>query len=306
LRQFVKDPEEYPSDRKGSFQMPADLLQLELGNSKALLSPRGSAIVALTLNGAEVIPMPAMPLHPYHGVLLAPWPNRIAKGQYSFQDKTFLPAINEVFGNALHGLLFATEANIISQTENKLKLSNQIEASESYPWNLTVELFFELSEAGLRVETTATNNSETASPVALGTHPFFVFDEESRLEVRARKASVHGKDMIPISEIPSSEIGFGLGSEQALEGLALDVQFTEIEPTCAVLKTRDWNLEIWQERAEYLMIYTTQEFNWADGRKRAVAIEPQTAAADAFNNGQGLRVLEPGESFSYLWGARLG
>jgi aldose 1-epimerase len=282
-----------------------DLIELELGSSKLTVSAIGSSVVSLTLDGANVIPEPSVPRHPYHGVLLAPWPNRIAKGQYSFQGKVYHPEVNEAFGNALHGLLFATRAKIVSQSENKLVLSNQIEASESYPWSLTVEISFELSDQGLSVLTTATNNSDSPAPVGLGTHPFFVFDEESALEIRATTASVHGSDMMPISEIDSGEIGFGTGLEKAIEGVALDVQFTNIDSTCAVLKTREFSLEIWQERAEFLMVYTTQEFNWADGRRRAVAIEPQTAAADAFNNGQGLKVLEPGESFSYLWGAKL-
>lgn len=283
--------------------MTADLIQLKFENSKALVSKSGSALVALTLGGAEVIPMPSKPFHPYHGVLLAPWPNRIAKGKYNFQGKSYSPEVNEAFGNALHGLLFSSRAEVARQTQNSLVLSSTIEESESYPWNLTVEISFELSDSGLGIKTTATNNSDSAAPIGLGTHPFFVFDADSLLEVRAETASVHGADMMPVSEIPSSEIGFGKGSEKSIEGLALDVQFTGIESTCAVLKTRDWSMEIWQEQAEYLMVYTTQEFNWEDGRTRAVAIEPQTAAADAFNSGRGLKVLEPGESFGYRWGA---
>lgn len=284
--------------------MKPDSIRLQFGNSEAVISRIGSALVSLTISGAELIPTPTLPRHPYHGVLLAPWPNRIARGEYAFSGTKYQPVVNEEFGNALHGLLFASEANVQLQTENQLVLESEITSTPSYPWNLTVRLRFELGEEGLSVETSATNKSEAAAPVGLGTHPFFVFDEDSLLEVRAETASVHGKDMIPVSEISSSEIGFGEGLPRPIEGVALDVQFTDVSKTCAVLTTKNWTLEIWQEGAKYLMVYTTDQYNWADGQTRAVAIEPQTCAADAFNNGQGLKVLEPGQSMTYRWGAR--
>jgi aldose 1-epimerase len=33
-----------------------------------------------------------------------------------------------------------------------------------------------------------------------------------------------------------------------------------------------------------------------------LAIEPMTCAPDAFNSGDGLRVLQPGQTFSAAWG----
>ena len=37
---------------------------------------------------------------------------------------------------------------------------------------------------------------------------------------------------------------------------------------------------------------------------RAVAVEPMTAPANAFNTGAGLRWLEPGETWTVRWGIR--
>ena len=42
-----------------------------------------------------------------------------------------------------------------------------------------------------------------------------------------------------------------------------------------------------------------------ESRRRALAVEPMTCAPDAFNTGEGLRVLEPGESVSGRWGIAL-
>jgi aldose 1-epimerase len=51
----------------------------------------------------------------------------------------------------------------------------------------------------------------------------------------------------------------------------------------------------------WLMLYT------ADDRtppRRSIAVEPMTAPVDAFNSGQGLVTLQPGETFSARWGLR--
>ncbi len=52
---------------------------------------------------------------------------------------------------------------------------------------------------------------------------------------------------------------------------------------------------------QFLQVFTGDALPVADQR-RAIAIEPYTCAANAFNNGLGLRVLQPGESFTTLWG----
>jgi aldose 1-epimerase len=46
-------------------------------------------------------------------------------------------------------------------------------------------------------------------------------------------------------------------------------------------------------------VFVTREF---PGRRKAVAIEPMTGPANAFNSGDSLRWLAPGESFTMTWG----
>jgi aldose 1-epimerase len=53
------------------------------------------------------------------------------------------------------------------------------------------------------------------------------------------------------------------------------------------------------------MVYTTGIFPWKSGVGNAIAIEPQTCPADAFNSGVDLKVLASGESTSMRWGIRL-
>lgn len=281
-----------------------EYLTISAGKSSAIIDCCGSALRSLILEGHAVIPEPAAEPHPYHGVMLAPWPNRIAAGTYLFEGVEYQAEINEHHGNALHGLLFDFPAKVQSQEVDRLTLVSNLEPRPSFPWGMEVAISFSISEAGLEIETKATNTGDTSAPVGLGTHPFFVFDSTSTLEVRADKGAIHGSDMIPVCEVPATRLGFGEGIQTSIESLPIDLQFSGTAEVAAVLRTQDFSIEVWQKRADWLMVYTTESFNWADGRVRAVAIEPQTCAADAFNTGSGLKVLSPGESFSYIWGVR--
>ena len=58
-----------------------------------------------------------------------------------------------------------------------------------------------------------------------------------------------------------------------------------------------------------MQVYTPRDFPVRGGGGvaalgQAVAIEPMTAPADAFNSGAGLRWLKPGEAWTVRWGIR--
>ena len=53
------------------------------------------------------------------------------------------------------------------------------------------------------------------------------------------------------------------------------------------------------ESCRYVHVFVTDTF---PGRSKAVALEPMTGPANAFNSGDGLRWLEPGEAFTMNWG----
>src|SRR6266516_1748757 len=54
----------------------------------------------------------------------------------------------------------------------------------------------------------------------------------------------------------------------------------------------------------FLQVYTGDTLPGPAARRRSLAVEPCTCATDAFNNGMGLRVLEPGEATSGVWGLK--
>ena len=59
---------------------------------------------------------------------------------------------------------------------------------------------------------------------------------------------------------------------------------------------------LWMDEAwPFVMVFTGDTVEPAR-RRRGLAIEPMTCAPDAFNSGDGLRVLRPAEAFTGRWG----
>ncbi|WP_231556318.1 hypothetical protein [Cryobacterium sp. MLB-32] len=70
------------------------------------------------------------------------------------------------------------------------------------------------------------------------------------------------------------------------------------------------SLTLWgDENMRYVQVFTPRNFPTRTGdgpavTGQAVAIEPMTAPADAFNSGAGLRWLAPDETWVVRWGIR--
>ena len=275
------------------------------GDAEALINLVGSALVGLRFGNHVVIPEVNLEPKTYAGSLLAPWPNRIARGRYQFEDNQYQLEIRDGLGNALHGLVDEAIAEVVETRAGFLKLATKVEAATGYPWNLLVEATFELAADELVVSYFVTNVGSGNSPVGIGTHPYFPFTDYTTIEVNAVTAFVHGSDMMPVSQTPAAEIGLGSGNAVLVRDLKLDTQFIGVTNPVATLKTGGHSLDIWHERAPWLMIYTTNKFPWANGPGNAIAIEPQTCPADAFNTGENLRVLASGESTFMRFGLKL-
>ena len=52
----------------------------------------------------------------------------------------------------------------------------------------------------------------------------------------------------------------------------------------------------------YLQIFTGDTLPQPERRRTGLAVEPMTCAPDAFNSGEGLITLEPGQSHTAQWG----
>jgi aldose 1-epimerase len=70
--------------------------------------------------------------------------------------------------------------------------------------------------------------------------------------------------------------------------------------------TAEWSADLHQsDNLKHLVVYLTDQFDSDSGLISALALEPASGAANAFNNQEDLVLINPGEKFSGHWGVRL-
>lgn len=291
----------------------SDWFELTAGDhSRATIAARGAALVGLTLSDVELIPecKSAQAMAYFAGSTLAPWPNRMAAGSWRHGVELLQHPANDGAGNANHGLVFDREFRVVAQSASELKLSYEITKREAavYPFDVRVEVAYAINADGLRVELCAVNNGSEPAPIALGSHPYFAAPAGTTLNIGARQAGLDAQDMIPSRRGSVAELGLAPGRPQSVEDLHLDHEFSELgSPAVTVLTLPDGTRALIEQddALPYQMVFVARNFPWDAGAATAVAIEPQSAAIDAFNNGLGLQNLLPGERWAASWGVRL-
>ncbi len=236
--------------------------------------------------------------------LLAPFPNRIADGTYQFEGKTYqLPINMPEEHNAIHGYIEheSFEVTLVQEVENGcvVELRHVSEGCEGYPFPFTITVRYTLSESKLHFEFMVVNTGNTNMPFGFGWHPYFTLGgavEDIELKLPAVKEIVVDERLIPTGEkkafVEFSEL-------HRLENTKFDTGFTCADGQKKVIlheRTKKIQLEldmgdkesIWQ----YVQVFTPPQDSIA---KNTLAVEPMTCEANAFNTGEGLKVLKPGE-----------
>jgi aldose 1-epimerase len=248
------------------------------------------------------------------GIVLVPWPNRVEDGVWKLDGETQQLDLTEPDKhNAIHGLLRFASYRVIEQTDGALTLGATIVPQHGYPFFLETSVRHELTDDGMTVTHRITNESDLPAPVAIGTHPFFQIGDVPTEDLTL---TVHAGTHFPVDErlIPSAELSVE-GTEYDLRGgrkvaeLNLDDAFGDVTPVnqvTAVLTAPDGrSVALWQdENFPFVQIFTTRTFPRGTGFVTAIAMEPMTAPANAFNSGQSLKWLNPGETWQAAWGIR--
>jgi aldose 1-epimerase len=211
--------------------------------------------------------------------------------------------------NASHGLLRNASYGLVEESQYSVTLEATIFPQHGYPFLLRHRVQYLLAEdLGLVVRQSLINDSKAPAPFVLGAHPYLRLGDmdldEMRLTVSAGTRLVADERLIPRSTEPVSG-DTDLRTGRRVGTLDIDVALTDIafdggvaRHTMAAPDGR--SVSLWQdESCSYVHVFVTTQF---PGRPRAVAIEPMTGPANAFNSGDGLRWLQPGETFSMGWG----
>ena len=293
-------------------------LNTEIGEITAVISEVGAALRSLQVNGSEFCE-PGNPetVGPFcEGIVMAPWPNRIDGGKWSYQGRTLEVPIN-IHGqaNANHGLLISYPYKVLNQTNSKVTLSATITPTLGYPFLVETTVTYEVVSTGLKVTHTAINHSSEAAPYAVGGHPYFRFSNVDTGDVFLRSEAetlvLLDERQIPVGTMPTANSDFDLRSGVRIADHFLDNDFTDLPRDAAglahtYLTSPDGrSIDVWQDQnLKHTVIFTPDFYSYGldEPKMFAVAIEPQTAAANAFNTGDDLLWLETGRPFAATWG----
>ncbi|MBT2498186.1 aldose 1-epimerase family protein [Agromyces sp. ISL-38] len=286
------------------------------GEVRATITAVAAGIRSLSINGIDLVPEFAEDQSPPMGagIVLVPWPNRIRDGRWSHEGEEHQLAITEpARNNAIHGLLRYTEYKPIARERDSVTLSATIYPQLGYPFLLGTAVHYELVADGLRVTHFVENLGAEPAPVAIGTHPYIkIGDVPTRdLTLRLDAASHIEVDerLLPTGEVPVEGTEWDFREGRPVGELSLDDAFGELasedgQVLHSLTAPDGRSVSIWaDDEFDYVQVFTTRQFPGEEG-DIAIAVEPMTAPAEAFNSGRGLRWLDPGEEWQLSWGIR--
>ncbi|UFH54058.1 aldose epimerase family protein [Spirosoma sp. KNUC1025] len=150
--------------------------------------------------------------NPYFGALIGRYGNRIAKGKFTLDGKTYSLFINNM-GNHLHGGKVGFDkvlwkATPIEGEEPALKLSYTAkDGEEGYPGNLSVEVTYTLQkDNALKIDYQATTDKPTV--VNLTNHTYFNLTGGAKRDILDHVVTLNADKFIPVDKtlIPTGKL----------------------------------------------------------------------------------------------------
>ncbi|MHB8294022.1 MAG: aldose 1-epimerase family protein [Acidimicrobiales bacterium] len=311
-----------------AFSPTGEQFEISSGNQTAVAVEVGGGLRSYRVAGRDVLDGygEAEMATGGRGQLLIPWPNRVARGRYCFGDRAHQLALTEPEqGNAIHGLVRWSSWRALERTASSVTLGLVLHPQPGWEYGGGFAVTYELGPEGLTVWLRATCLSDRPCPFGAGAHPYVLAGgpvDDLVVRAPARTMAVTDDRHVPTGTAPVEGTDFDFRSPARVGALALDTAYSDLdrdsEGNCTVAVTRpgpgrdgelragqgalDETVSIWLGPGfDHLMLFTGDTLVPAE-RRRSLAVEPMTCAADAFNNKVGLRVIEPGETFQARFG----
>jgi aldose 1-epimerase len=248
------------------------------------------------------------------GQLLAPWPNRIDHGSYTFGGHSLQLDLSEpAHGNAIHGLTRWASWRLCEAEADCAELGLRLLGRPGYPFCLELRARYRLTAAdGLTVAVTARNAGTRPAPYGTGSHPYLRATsglvDECRLELPASRWLPADDRGIPAGQpqdVTGTEFDFRAG--RPLGGIMLDHALTGLtrDPdgrAWARLTGPQAAVALWAGPGYHWLQVFTGDALAPQQRRRALAVEPMTCPPNAFVTGSDLITIAPGATVSHQWG----
>ena len=252
-----------------------------------------------------------------HGAVLVPWPNRLADGQYRFDGVDYQVAITEpAKHNAIHGFLMWRPWRAVELEPSRVVMGTRLHPMMGYPFDLEVWVTYQLDDGGLTVTTDATNRGTSPCPYGCGQHPYLspgaglIDDCQLELNAATRIVTDDVRQLPTGNEVVDGTV-FDFRSAKKLGDLRIDFAFRDLARDG---DGRAWvrlaapdgrRAELWVDGAYPIIELYTGDTLDPSRRRHGIGTEPMSCPPNAFASGDGLARIEPGDTFTATWGARL-
>lgn len=290
---------------------------LVFGAYAATITEQGAALRTLTYHGKHVVvPFDEDDIpNCCRGQLLIPFPNRIEDGEYEFEGTRYVLPIDEhERHNAIHGYGYRAYWTLLTSTDTAVSLQWRAPALEGYPFDVLVTADYRLDAHGLSLTLSAFNNGTMDAPWAAAMHPWLANGEHStgdaieqdnaacHLCVPADTHVIADDRLLPRDTEPVDGTPYDLRDNPTLAGRAFDDAWTGVhhdaDGMASAVFTRPDGMAITVSGGPSItsfQVCTGTGFPEAI-RPQGVAVEPQTAYANAFRSGNNLIVIKPGDT----------
>ena len=281
------------------------------GDHRAEIAEAGASLAGFWHQGAAItVELPDDALPPKSaGAVLLPWPNRIRDGKYTFDGTDYQLALTEPAAhNASHGFAKWSRWAVTEHETDSVTLELRLVPQTGYPFELMFTLRYSVGESGLSVEVSALNTGATAAPFGAGFHPYLDLGshvlDTAELEVPAATVLHTDDQQIPVSRAAVADSPFDFRVLRPIGDTRVDHAFTDLTGPAAVLRTAERTVSLHVDAGfGYLQVFTPP---FITPGRNAVAIEPMSCPANAFNSGEALVRLEPGADWHGSWGITVG
>ncbi|MBO1750880.1 aldose 1-epimerase family protein [Actinotalea sp. BY-33] len=316
------------STAKPSSTTPAPLsghqIRIALDDQEAVVTDVGAKVRRYAVDGRDVFtpfdedqPAPAG-----HGAVLAPWPNRIRDGRYTWDGvERQLDLSEPERGTALHGLAMWQRWTVLPEVDaahrdgQAVTLELRLAPSGGYPFDLLLRVTYRLTATGLHVQTVATNLGAAAAPYGVGFHPWLSPGpgtlDECTMSLDARTRVTVDDRLLPTGTEPAAG-PYDLRETRSMVGLDLDDAFVDVlrdEQGLSWVRLTGSDgrtAAIWMDESmDTWQVCSGDHLSAVEVRRTGLAAEPMSCVADAFRTGDRLVRLEPGASHEVTWGATL-
>ncbi len=250
----------------------------------------------------------------FNSAKILPFPNRIKNGRYTIGGKNY--QLDQNFPherNAIHGLIcdktFEVSNTNITNLFGEIVFNFQYDRHhDGFPFEFETTISCKLVDGeGFVCTTRVINSGDLSMPFGEGWHPYFTFHkkvDEIQLKFLSKHIVEVDERLIPTGKVKDYNLFHTLRmiNDTDFDSCFLLQDGEKIHKAEIYDPKENVTIMLWQETGfrayNFLQVYIPPS-------RMSIALEPMTCNINAFNNHDGLIILEPGDSYEAQYGVNI-